>query len=355
MTGLQATVVVTRPGFSLDIALDIDAGETVAILGPNGSGKSTLLRALAGLQDMDGGSVIVDDRVLDGRGVRVPPEQRGIGMVHQDYLLFPHLSAVDNIAFGLRSRGMGRSRARATALAMLEDFGLTDYADARPGSLSGGQAQRVALGRALVTAPPLLLLDEPLSALDAGTRASVRADLRQRLSAFSGCAIVVTHDPLDALALADRIVILESGRIAQSGTPTDVVSRPATEYVAALVGVVLMRGHASDGRVSLAGGGALTVADQAISGPALIAIRPESVSVHRTAPEGSARNAWEGTVASLVPHGDRVRVAVDGTPSISADITPASVAALGIEPGQRVWLSVKATEIDAYPDALPAG
>src|SRR5690606_21510155 len=205
--GLDARLVVRRGAFELDLALTAGAGEVVALLGPDGAGKSTALRALAGLVPMSGGQIR-----LDGADLRpLPAERRGIGMVFQDYLLFPHLSVLENVAFGPRCRGAGRRAARERAARWLDRVGLAGFASARPRELSGGQAQRVALARALAVEPGLLLLDEPLAALDAHTRMEIRAALRRHLAGFEGAAVLVTHDPLDAMALADRIVVIEGG------------------------------------------------------------------------------------------------------------------------------------------------
>ena len=261
---LRAEVDVRLPDLHLQLDLRVDDGEVVALLGPNGAGKTTALRAIAGLRPLDAGRIELDGRVLDepAAGTFVPPEQRSVGVVFQDHLLFPHLTALENVAFGLRARGVRRREARAAAQAWLDRMGLADVAGARPRTLSGGEAQRVALARALAVEPRLLLLDEPLAALDAGTRVRVRADLRRHLAAFPGGRLLVTHDPLDAIVLADRLVILERGRVTQTGTPAEVTARPASRYVAQLVGINLLFGTAAGERtVRLDTGGELTLAD----------------------------------------------------------------------------------------------
>ncbi len=223
---LLAQVRLTRGSLELDVEVAADEGEVVAVLGPNGAGKSSLLRALAGLLPLAQGQITLDGTVLEdpGKNIFVPPEQRPVGMVFQDYLLFPHLTVLENVAFGLRSRRVPAATARARA--WLERVGLTDLADVRPAALSGGQAQRVALARALATDPRLLLLDEPLSALDVTTRAETRRDLRRHLATVSGIRLVVTHDPLEAMALADRLIVIEDGRLVQSGPAAEVTARP---------------------------------------------------------------------------------------------------------------------------------
>jgi molybdate transport system ATP-binding protein len=344
---LEAHVVVRRAGFTLDATLEVGDGEVVALLGPNGAGKTTALRALAGLVANEG-RVVLDGAVLDG----VPTERRPIGVVFQDYLLFPHLSIVDNVAFGPRCHGTGRAAAHREALDWLDRVGLRDHARAKPRMLSGGQAQRVALARALAVHPRLLLLDEPLAALDAGTRLDIRSRLRHHLSGFAGATVVVTHDPLDAMVLADRIVVLERGSIVQSGAPVDVARRPRTGYVARLVGLNLYRGLAgADGAgrtVELVDGGRLAV-DDAVTGEVFVAFPPSAVGLFSTKPEGSPRNVWPVTVAGMERYGDRVRVELAGAPPVLADVTAAAMAELGLLAGHEVWAAVKATETHAYP------
>jgi molybdate transport system ATP-binding protein len=349
-TMLEARLVVRRAGFTLDLALSVAGGEVVALLGPNGAGKTTALRALAGLVPLDAGFARIGHEIAEDAEARVrtPPERRRVGVVFQDYLLFPHLSARENVAFGLRARGVDRSDARGRADAALARFGLAEHAASRPAALSGGQAQRVALARALVGEPRLLLLDEPLAALDAGTRIEVRADLRRRLADFAGATVVVTHDAVDAFVLADRLVVVEDGRVVQTGTPSEVARRPVTAYVARLVGLNLYRGVAADGTVTLDGGGSLVGAHHD-DGAVFVSFRPSSVTLHRGRPHSSARNAWPVTVEALEPQGDTVRVALTGQPDLAADVTPLAVAELGLEPGTRVWAALKATETEVYP------
>ena len=347
---LEADLRLSRNGFRLDVQLEVGAGEVVALLGPNGAGKSTVLACLAGLLPVDAGGVRLGDVVHDDpvAGTFVPPQSRGVGVVFQDYLLFPHLSALDNVAFGLRSAGRSRRDARRAAAVWLERMGLADHARSRPTALSGGQAQRVALARALAPQPRLLLLDEPLAALDAGARGLVRGELRRHLRAFAGCTVLVTHDPLDAMVLADRVVVVEQGRVVQTGPPAQVARAPRTAYVADLVGLNLYRGVARDGRATLDGGGELHAAG-APDGPVLLTFAPSAVSLHRSRPEGSARNTWSGRVSGVEHHGASVRIAVDARPPVLADVTTAAVAELDLVPGQDVWASVKATEVHADP------
>jgi molybdate transport system ATP-binding protein len=344
--GLAAEVDVRLGTHHLQGALRVDVGETVAIVGPNGAGKTTLLRVLAGLLPLDKGRVALDGVVLDDGGrTFVASEARSIGVVFQDYLLFPHLSALDNVAFGLRSRGVSRPDAHERALAWLGRVGLTSHASAKPRQLSGGQAQRVAVARALAIEPRMLLLDEPLAALDATTRVDTRRELRRHLQAHDGVRIVITHDPVDAAALADRIVVLEAGRVVQGGTLDEIAAHPRSRYVADLVGVNLLAGRAANGAVDV-GGLQLIVAD-ALDGDVLLAIAPRAVTLSRGRPTSTARNVWAGVVDGIDRAGDRARVRVRGPVTIVAEITSASARELQLADGADVWVAVKATEIDA--------
>ncbi len=347
---LLAHVVVRRGTLAMDLSLDVAAGQVLAVLGPNGAGKSTLLRVLAGLTAPEGGRVRLDGQLLDdpAAGVRVPPHRRRIGMVFQDHLLFPHLSAVDNVAFGLRARGESRQAARAAAAGWVARMDLSSHAAAKPRSLSGGQAQRIALARALAGAPHLLLLDEPLSALDARTKLDVRADLRHHLADYPGATVLVTHDPVDAMALANRLVVVEAGRVVQVGTPVEVSRRPRTDYVARLVGLSLLSGTARGRSVMLDGGAAVQVAEP-VTGPVFVAIRPGSVGLYRARPDGSPRNVWPVTVAGVTPYGETLRIDLDGEVPLTADVTPEAAAELDLVVGALAWASVKASEVAAYP------
>ncbi|MGB3444156.1 MAG: ABC transporter ATP-binding protein [Actinophytocola sp.] len=350
---LHADLVVARDsGFRLAAHLTLEPGQVVALLGPNGAGKTTALRALAGLVPLTDGVIRLDDELWDRPpDVFVPAERRPVGVVFQDYLLFNHMSALDNVAFGLRARGTARAAARDTARAWLDKVELTGHAHTRPRALSGGQAQRVALARALATDPHLLLLDEPLAALDAGTRVHIRAELGRHLADYPGHTLMVTHDALDAMVLADHLVIIEHGAIVQQGPPAQVARQPRTDYVAQLVGLNLYRGVAEGTVVLLdhgSGGGELTVAEPA-TGPVHVAFPPTAVSLHPEPPTGSPRNSWPVTVAHLEQHAHTVRVRLDGTPPVLADVTPATVAELHLSPGTPLWASVKATETTTYP------
>jgi molybdate transport system ATP-binding protein len=353
---LDARLVVERDRFRLDIALRVDAGEVVALLGPNGAGKTTALRALAGLQPLSGGHVTLAGVDVDRpeRRLWTPTEKRPIGVVFQDYLLFPHLTALDNVAFGPRRHGADRHTARRQATEWLGRVGLTEHAKARPRQLSGGQAQRVALARALAVRPVLLLLDEPLAALDARTRLDTRAELRRHLAEHPGATLLVTHDPLDALVLADRLVIVEDGAIVQEGDAATITAQPRTDYVARLVGLNLYRGVADGHTVTVSDDLTLTVADP-LHGDAFVAFPPAAVALHPHRPDGSPRNTWPATITGLQRHGDNLRVQLDGPIVVAADITPAAAAQLRLGPGQPVWAAVKAAETRAYPAATEPG
>ncbi len=343
--GLDAHLVVDHGTFRLDITLTAAPGDVIALLGPNGAGKTTALRTLAGLAPLTDGHLRLDGTALD----RTPPESRPVGVVFQDYLLFPHLSALDNVAFGPRCHGATRAESRAQAAEWLDRMGLADHAGTKPRKLSGGQAQRVALARALATHPRLLLLDEPLAALDARTRLEVRAQLRRHLAQFEAVAVLVTHDPLDAMVLADRLVVIEHGRVVQQGAPADIARRPRTDYIAQLVGLNLYKGQAEGHTVRLDPGPALTTTED-LSGPVFVAFPPSAVTLHRDRPTGSsARNLWRCEVAGLETHGDQIRADLTGELPLAADLTTVAAAELDLHPGAPVWATVKATQTHAYP------
>jgi len=341
---LHASVNLKRNGFALDVQLNAESGKTVAVLGPNGAGKTTLLRALAGLIPF-AGHIELGGRVLDDSKTKthVPTEKRRVGLVFQDQVLFPHMTVLDNIAFGLRGKS-----ATKTAQFWLDGAGLGNYANAKPGELSGGQAQRVALLRTLATEPELLLLDEPLSALDVTIRAETRRDLARQLAAFQGVRLLVTHDPIEAMALADHIVILEGGKTVQTGTPDEVTAQPRSRFVADLAGVNLIRGHAHGNSIDLAGG-ALLAAPDAGEGDVFAVIHPRSISLHLAKPEGTPRNVWHGRTDHVDLQGDRARIRVSGPVPLVAEVTRAAVKELQLEPGTEVWMAVKATEVEVFP------
>lgn len=344
---LQAHLVARHgSAFALDAELAVTAHGTTALLGPNGAGKSTVLAAIAGLQPLASGRIRMGDVVWDdpAAGVFVPPEERRVGVVFQDRRLFEHLSVLDNVAFAARSRGVGRAEARAGARGWLDRLGLTALADRRPEALSGGQAQAVALCRALASDPDLVLLDEPMSALDVGARHDMRRLLSDVLGELEVPRLLVTHDPLEAFLLADRIHVLEGGRITQVGTPDEIRLHPRTPYAADLVGTNLVHGRAHGGAVDV-DGHRLQIADVDVVGPVLLTIHPRAVSVHAASPHGSPRNVWTSTIERVEDLGGRVRLLVGAPLPLTVEVTRAAVASLDLAVGREVWLAVKATEI----------
>jgi molybdate transport system ATP-binding protein len=348
MSVLEAHVVVRRPGHVVDVALEAEPGDVIAIVGPNGSGKTTLLRALAGLQPLTEGFVHYAGRAWEASGTRLDVQDRRTGMVFQDILLFPHLDARHNVAFGPRSRGASRQDALAVADRWLERMELADLGARKPPQLSGGQAQKVALARALASDPVLLLLDEPMAALDVRTAMELRVDLARHLREYGGISLLVTHDAVDVLTMASRVIVLENGAVAQQGRPEDVAAAPGTEHVARLVGLNVLRGRSSGTVVHLRGGEQL-VSVTPYDGETLACFRPAAVTLTAEEPTGSARNRWRGTVLSVAPHGEVSRVHLDAAGGVLADVTPASVVRLGLVPGREMWVAVKASEIQIQP------
>lgn len=336
----------------VDVHLEVADGETVAVIGPNGAGKSTLLSVVAGLLRPDEGHVVLDGRELTGPGTWVAPHDRRIALLAQDPLLFPHLSALDNVAFGPRSAGAGRRTSRETARRWLAEVGIEDLADRRPGQLSGGQAQRVAIARALAADPRLLLLDEPMAALDVAVRPALRQVLRRVLGGRS--VLLITHDVLDALLLADRVVVVEGGRVVEQGPTSAVLTRPRSPFAARIAGLNMVTGSWRDGAVLAPDGTVVTglPADPAPTpGTEVIAVfRPSAVSVFAEAPGGSPRNSVPVTVTDLEPLGDQVRVhaAPPGGVALAADVTVHAVADLDLVPGSSVVFAVKASEVTVY-------
>ncbi|MFE0100028.1 ABC transporter permease [Streptomyces sp. NPDC059009] len=327
------------------LTLDAEPGTTIAVVGENGAGKTTLLRALLGLTPRARAEL----RLGDSDVTALAPHRRGVAWVPQEGALFPHLSALTNTAYGLRAQGVARAEARRAAQEWLDRLGVGHLAHRKPAQLSGGQAQRVALARALAARPRLLLLDEPLAALDQTTRAHVRHTLRRHLDSFGGVCLIVTHDPVEAVSLADRVLVLDEGRTLQDAPPAEVARHPRSPWVARMLGRNAWPGTASsDGTLALAGAGQLVVADPLDEGTrALAIIAPEAVSLHRDKPEGSPRNVWPGTVREITAAGSRLRVLItsDQAPDLVAEITPQASVDLGLADGAEVWTSVKATEV----------
>ncbi|MEV6318146.1 ABC transporter permease [Streptomyces sp. NPDC051776] len=343
LTSLLAEVT----GFNR-LALEAQPGTTIAVVGPNGAGKTTLLRALLGLTDRSRATL----RLGGADVTALPPHRRGVAWVPQDGALFPHLSALANTAYGLRAHHVPRTEARRAAQVWLERLGVGSLAHRRPAQLSGGQAQRVALARALAARPRLLLLDEPLAALDQSTRARVRHLLRRHLEAFGGVCLVVTHDPVEAVSLADRVLVLQDGRALQDAPPLEVTRHPRSPWVARMLGRNAWPGTSTADGLRLPGGTGIVAAEPVDPGvEALAVIAPEAVALHRERPSGSPRNVWPGTVHEITAVGSRLRVLVTSgeAPDLVAEVTPAAAAELGLAEGTPVFTSVKATEVALVP------
>ncbi len=365
MSELQLRAVVAQR--RLDVEFSVSAGEVLAVLGPNGAGKSTALHVIAGLVHPDEGVVRLGDRVLTDAtaGVDVATHDRRVGLLLQDPLLFPHMSVAANVAFGPHSRrGIFRSarvKEKQTALRWLREVDAEQLADRKPRQLSGGQAQRVAIARALAAEPDVLLLDEPLTGLDVGAAAAIRAVLRTVVTR-SGCAVIlITHDLLDVFTLADRVLVLESGKIAEVGPVPEVLTAPRSHFGARIAGINLVNGTIGPGGSLRArsgaqwhGIGAQQLGAELTDGQDAIAVfPPTAVAVYRDLPHGSPRNCVELTVAELDIRGSAVLLRgqeqPDGAPGLAAEITVDAAAELQLTPGDRVWFSVKALEVTLYP------
>ena len=355
MTDMHVRAVVVHRG--VDVEFSIAAGEVLAVLGPNGAGKSTALHVIAGLVRPDTGIVRLGDRVLTDTesGVFVPTHARRVGLLLQDALLFPHLDVAANVAFAPRSGHAKRPRreARATAAHWLDQVDAAGFADRMPRQLSGGQAQRVALARALAADPDVLLLDEPLAGLDVSTATAMRKLLRHTLSRDGRSAVLITHDVLDVLTLADRVLVLESGRVVETGSAASVLAAPRSHFGARFAGVNLVSGTAGPHGVLTTEWGTAwhgTPAADLVEGQAAVAVfPPAAVAVYRDKPHGSPRNTIEVVVAELDSRGSALRVRADeqpdGAPGLAADITAESAAELRVTPGERVYFTVKAQEV----------
>jgi len=344
---LDATLAARR----FAVSLSLGPAETIAVLGPNGAGKSTLLSIISGLLRPDAGKATIGEKVLfdldADKNIWRAPHTRGTALLAQEALLFPHLSALDNVAFGPRSAGASSAAARDTAMHWLTEVDADSLASRRPGQLSGGQAQRVAVARALAADPDLLLLDEPMAALDIHAAPLLRRLLKRVLAGRR--AIIITHDILDALMLADRVIVLEDGRITEQGPTREVLEKPRSRFAAGLAGLNLVAGTVSNAGVTTAQG--MVVAghqDESVEpGQDGVAVFPPSaVSVFLTEEHGSPRNSFQVIITDLEPHGDQIRVRAG---RLSADITPAASADLGLVPGMSVYFVIKAAAIAIYP------
>jgi molybdate transport system ATP-binding protein len=352
---LELRVVSRRGEFVLDVAFDAPAGATTVIVGESGAGKTSVLRLTAGLDQPESGRIRLGDDVLadPADGIAVPAWRRDVGYVAQDYALFPHLTVAQNVAFGLEAKHLARREIASRVAKTLRRTSISELARRRPATLSGGQQQRAALARALVLDPRLLLLDEPLAALDLQTRRQVRGELRDLLRDLGGVTLYVTHSPLEALLFGDRIVVLEQGRVTQIGTRDDLLRHPRSRYVAELMGTNLLAGTVATsgaGRVRTAEG-EVAVSDPGGPGEVFLAVDPGQITIHPQSPEGSAQNVFVGPILELAPEpptGERIRVVLGTHPPLVAEVTREAVTALSLREGMLVHASFKATGIRTY-------
>jgi molybdate transport system ATP-binding protein len=353
---LELDVVSRRGGFELRAGLVAERGLTTVIVGESGAGKTTLLRLAAGLDRPERGHVVLGGTVYADadRGVSVPAWRRDIGYVAQDYALFPHLTVEQNVAFGLRAGGASREAVASRVAETLRRAGIADLAGRKPARLSGGQQQRAALARALALEPALLLLDEPLAALDLQTRRVLRGELRDLLRTLRCVTLYVTHSPLEALLFGDRIVVIEDGRVTQTGTRDDLLRHPRSRYVAELMGTNLFAGRTvggAAGAVVRTGDGDLAVSDPGEAGEVYVTVDPRQITLHPHPPEGSAQNVFAGPILELAPEppsGERIRVILGTRPPLVAEVTREAVATLSLREGMTVHASFKATGTRAY-------
>lgn len=358
-----------------DVDLGVDAGEVVAVMGHNGAGKSTLagvISGLLGLDQLDGpnaGEVRIGGRLVDGPGTLLPPRRRGVALLTQQARIFGHMSVLDNVGYGPRSHGASRARARRIARAELAGVGCLDLAGRRGDELSGGQAARVALARALAVAPDVLILDEPTAALDVESRAMVQRALRRRLATTGTTAILITHDVIDAVQVASRLLVMDGGRVIADGSPSALLASPTTGFTARLAGVNMIRGRARVGRDHLvsvpigerrlvaaaasgeAASGAEGTEPVAEGDEVALVFAPRTVALHREPVPGSPRTCLPGTVAGVEQSGGLVTVLVtlDSGETIRAQVTIGAWTELGISPGETLWCTIKATQVRAVP------
>jgi len=347
---LSTRVTLSRGEFRFDAAFDVGAGEVLALVGPSGAGKSTCLSAIAGLIELESGRVALGDDVWcdTNRGIDRPPHRRRVGFVHQDYALFPHLSALDNVVYGARARGVSRTVARKRASDWIDRLAMAAFRDRPVTALSGGQRQRIALARALASGAGALLLDEPFGSLDVSTRSSVRRELSEFLRQVQLPTVVVTHDPTDALAMAHRIAILEAGGISQLGDCDDLLAHPKTPFVADLFGLNFYRGELSEGaglREARVDGVVFHVPSNVTAGPIVLSFPPSAVTLFPQKPAGSARNTFAGVIREISPLPDRIRIVLDCGVMVAADVVREAASSLNLARGQSMWISIKATAI----------
>lgn len=355
MSSLRVQARVDQRDAHFDV--DLDDGDVLAVLGPNGAGKSTLLSLVAGLLRPDEGTVTLGDTVVTdtGSGVFVPPHARGVAMLAQKALLFPHMTASANVAYAPQCKGRSRSEARAVAQKWLQAVDAGHLADRKPAQLSGGQAQRVAVARALAAEPRVLLLDEPMAALDVTAAPALRRLLRSIFREQRRTAVIVTHDLLDALAIANKVIVVERGRIVESGPVRDILTAPRSGFAARIAGVNLLSGTAVEAGVLRTGWGAHIsgVGDVPVGSAVVALFAPSAVAVHLDPPQGSPRNVIHATIAEMDMTGTTVRVRggdqPDGSAGVFADITAAAAADLDLAPGVDVYFAVKAQEVSLHP------
>ena len=349
-----------------DVDIRVADGSFVCLLGPSGCGKTTLLRMIAGLEEPSAGRILIDGVDIS----RVPAHRRDFGMVFQTLALFPHLNVGDNIAYPLSIRGVSPAARGKRVAELLELVRLPGFADRPITRLSGGQRQRVAIARALALSPRLFLLDEPLSALDASSRRAIRAELRRLLDELPCMTVYVTHSPAEALSFGERITVLESGRVSQTGTREDLMRSPRSPYVAEFLGVNLFFGSLAEvagGREAPGGArvalpqGEFIVSERAGapgepgSGDTAILVRPREITLALVRPAGTARNVFEGAIEELVPEppdGELVRVSLGTTPRLIAEVTRQAVESLGLSPGRHVFASFKAAGVRVVSEPL---
>jgi molybdate transport system ATP-binding protein len=359
VSGLRVSARQHRRDVEFDVALA--DGEVLAVLGPNGAGKSTLLLMIAGLLQPDTGRIELAGTVLTDTdaGTFVPAHARGVAMLSQQAMLFPHMSVAANVGYAPRCRGLSRAAARTTARRWLDAVGAAELSERKPAQLSGGQAQRVALARALAAEPRLLLLDEPMAALDVTAAPAMRRVLREGLRDTGRTAIIVTHDLLDALAIADKVIVVDRGRIVESGPVREVLTTPRSEFAATIAGVNLVPGFITEPGILRSSCGTIFsgLSELPVGAPAVALFRPAAVAVHLEAPHASPRNAIGVTITELDIHGTTVRVRGvdprDERTVLAADITAAAAADLDLEPGRGVYFVVKTQEVQLHPALAP--
>ncbi len=355
---LEIQVAKQLGSFTLEAELEIPDSSVIVLVGESGSGKTTLLRIVAGLLTPDRGRIALGARALDdvSAGLHVPARERQVGYVPQDYALFPHLSVRENVGFGLRARGDRGRALRGRVERALERLGVAALAERWPHQLSGGQQQRVALARALVLEPEILLLDEPLAALDLPTRRAVRGELRRLLGELSCVSVFVTHSPAEALAFGERIAVLESGRVSQQGPREELLLEPRTRYIADFLGTNLFRARVSrreeSGLTCLAAeGGEILAAECDLGDEVFAVVDPRDVTISIERPTSSAQNVLRGPVEEIQPeppHGDRLRVSLATRPPLVAELTRAAAERLGLGAGTEVYASFKATGVRLF-------